>query len=492
MRGAHLLSATLLLLALTIGSAAARDARTRVATIGSGEAWATPAYVRDSGREGPSVVIVAGLHGNEPASTYAADQIRHWPIQRGRLAIIPRANLDALEAFKRRTPGVEKSFGDLNRNFPRVGRSEKPRGKRARALWEFVRSRRPDWVVDLHEGYDFYRTNPKSVGSTVIAGESDEAQIAATFLLDAVNATIDNSSRRFVRIGPPVDGGIARAAAEHLGAKALLLETTWTQARSLRARQHRLMVHRLLLHLGMIAHDFPVDTLLPAEPSDDRTIVGLYDAGGTGGNGVPYIWRQLRRREDLRVMRVGPTEIRAGALAGFDVVIFPGGTGSGQAKALGTSGRKALKRFVEGGGGYVGVCAGAYLACASFSWGAKLLDARTLSPKWRRGQSMLEVELTERGREIFGSHEAPFEVLFHNGPVLGPADSEALPDFEPLALFRTEVADNGTPKGLQVGTPAIASGLCGEGRVIVFSPHPEQTKGLEWLLERGVRWAARR
>lgn len=191
----------LLVLLLAAGPSAAREPLRRTVTIGARQTWATPAYVQDSGAPGPTVVIVAGVHGNEPASTYAADQIRHWRIRRGRLAVVPRANVDALDAFKRRTPGVEKSLGDLNRNFPRAGRNEQPRGRRARALWSFVRSMEPDWVVDLHEGSDFHRVNKKSVGSSVISGKSVEAQTAATFLLDAVNATISKTTQRFVRLG---------------------------------------------------------------------------------------------------------------------------------------------------------------------------------------------------------------------------------------------------------------------------------------------------
>ena len=88
---------------------------------------------------------------------------------------------------------------------------------------------------------------------------SEEAHAAADMLLDTVNAAIPERTRRFVKLGPAVDGGLARAVAEHLGTYALIIETTRKQPRALRAHQHRLMAHRLLLHLGMVAGDPPAD-----------------------------------------------------------------------------------------------------------------------------------------------------------------------------------------------------------------------------------------
>jgi len=41
-----------------------------------------------------------------------------------------------------------------------------------------------------------------------------------------------------------------------------------------------------------------------------------------------------------------------------------------------------------------------------------------------------------------------------------------LADYEPLAVFRTEVANNGAPPGVMINSPAIAAGRCGQGRVL--------------------------
>ncbi|MFM8468785.1 MAG: hypothetical protein ACKODH_02260 [Limisphaerales bacterium] len=41
-----------------------------------------------------------------------------------------------------------------------------------------------------------------------------------------------------------------------------------------------------------------------------------------------------------------------------------------------------------------------------------------------------------------------------------------------------------------VNSPAIVAGNCGKGRVLVSSPHPEQTPGLEHFVPKAVRWVA--
>ena len=459
--------------------------------LAEGTPWATPYYVQDTAQPGPTVFIVGGMHGNEPAGAYAAEQISHWPIVRGKVVVVPRANVKALEANKRLTPEIDAKLANLNRNFAKASQAGPARGDLATALWELVERQEPLWLLDLHEGYDYNQTNPKSVGSTLIVQPSPDANEAALLMLEAVNATISDEEKRFTIRGPPIDTSLARAAGEHRDIRSMILETTSKdQPLSRRARQHRLMVHRLLAHLNMLAADTTADWLTDRNASAGRTHVALYDAGGSSGAGVPRVLEQLKDSPEVSVVRVGPDDIRGGALKQFQIVMFTGGSGSKQAAALGEAGSAAVRRFIEGGGGYIGICAGSYLACDGFSWGLKLLDARTVSPKWRRGRGQVRMQLTERGREIFGPRADELEVLYHNGPILSANASEALPDFEPLAIFRSEIAADGTPEGVMVGSPAIVAGDFGQGRVLCISPHPEQSAGLEDFIPRAIDWAA--
>jgi predicted deacylase/putative intracellular protease/amidase len=459
--------------------------------IAGGTPAATPWFVQDSGVAGPTVMVMGGVHGDEPAGAAAADQIRHWPVTRGKLIVVPRANLTALAAGKRLMPGVRTNLANLNRNFPAKGEPDAARGELAAELWAFARGQKPAWLVDLHEGVGTRGGGSKSVGSSVIVFPAPETDAAAAIMLAAVNASITNYTNRFVQLRRPVAGSLARAAGERLGAHAMILETTTrNQPLSKRVRQHRVMVHALLEHLNMVDPSVTVDqiTAPPRAPGEKR--VALYDAGGSSGAGVPRVSEQLSRETNVTLALVGPEDIRGGVLGQFDVVMFTGGSGSQQAAALEESGRAQVKQFVENGGGFIGICAGAYLPCAGFSWGVKILDAKTKSPKWQRGNGTVKIELTDEGRAIFGDLKGTFDCRYAQGPILMPAQAAAVPDYETLAFFRTELAENDTPKGIMIDSPAIVAGRFGKGRVLAISPHPEQTAGLEQFVPRAVTWVA--
>jgi hypothetical protein len=98
------------------------------------------------------------------------------------------------------------------------------------------------------------------------------------------------------------------------------------------------------------------------------------------------------------------------------------------------------------------------------------------------------MQANEVGRKVFDYPQEQVTVHYHNGPLLVPAENPAIPDFETLAFFRTEVAENGSPPGIMVNSPAIVRSTFGKGRVLVSSPHPEQTQGLEGFIEHAVRW----
>ena len=140
--------------------------------LAKGTPFETPYYVQETGQPGPTMVITGGVHGNEPAGAYAAEQIRHWKIQRGKVIVIPRSNVQALNINKRLTPDIAEELSNLNRNFPRTGMKEPPRGVLATSIWKLVKEHQPQWLVDLHEGYDFNRINSKSVGSTIISSRT--------------------------------------------------------------------------------------------------------------------------------------------------------------------------------------------------------------------------------------------------------------------------------------------------------------------------------
>lgn len=228
-----------------------------------------------------------------------------------------------------------------------------------------------------------------------------------------------------------------------------------------------------------------------ARPVKARPLkVGVYAGGGSPQSSTDAVLNVLKPYAEVDAVVVTAKEMGTLNLGAFDVIVFPGGSGSGQSKAIGEAGMNNVREFVKNGGGYVGICAGAYLACSNFSWGLGILNAGTVSSKWRRGQGIVDVEMTGSSPEILGEVKGIFKVRYNNGPILKPGDRTDIPAYTPLVLFRTEMALNDTPVGVMVNSPAQAISTYGKGRVFVSSPHPEGTPGLENLIPRGVIWAA--
>ena len=414
--------------------------------LAKGTQWETTFYRRDSGVDGPVVLVTGGIHGNESAGARAAEQVRHWPIKKGRLIVVPRANIPGLKAGTRHLPGESKLLHDLNRNFPMTGGELVARGVLATALWEFVESSGPDWLIDLHEGTEFHQINSESVGSSIIDVKGEAAELVVPRMLQVVNAEIPDPKKKLVRLRYPVNGSLA-------------------------------------------------------DKSELR--IAVYDAGGVGKRGPRNLDRVFAKTKSL-MRRVGVADIRDGVLGQFDMVIFPGGSGSKQAAALEEEGREVVKQFVEAGGGYVGICAGAFLAASNYSWSLGISNHKTFcetidvsgigrkSMWFRGGSAPVTMELTDEGRKILGDFEGVFEVRYQNGPIMSPMGREGLGNFRSLSHFRSEVSKYKPQEGTMVNTPAVIVGEYGNGRVLCISPHPESTDALNRLVQNAVRWTARR
>lgn len=218
--------------------------------------------------------------------------------------------------------------------------------------------------------------------------------------------------------------------------------------------------------------------------------IAIYQTPASSNSGMHMLRHRIERLEGAHVAEFTPAEFATNDLSTFDIVVFGGGSGSKQSERIGKEGRDAVRKFVEGGGGYLGICAGAYLACKGFDWGIGILDARTVSPKWVRGHARLELELSDAGREVFGDVPGRFFVSYHNGPVIQPLGDDSLPDYEVLTWFRTEANGKESPHGVMVNSPAVVRARFGKGRVITISPHPEGTAGLENFIPHAIVWLA--
>jgi len=241
--------------------------------IGYETAYETPFYVidpkngvDDDGWNGfPVVLIVGGSHGNEAAGVAAAVHIaQRFRPRRGRLIVIPYANMRGLKAGVRTIPHADhKSEADLNRNFPL---DEDPQGDLAHALWSLIYKIRPDVLFDLHEGWGFYaktKNNPHktlvnsksfSKGSSIICTE--DAHLLARTIANRINDESLPQDKRFEIISPPIAGGLAMKMNREFQTRAILTETTKTdQNLALRVSQHLRMVNAGLIAINVLGTD---------------------------------------------------------------------------------------------------------------------------------------------------------------------------------------------------------------------------------------------
>lgn len=196
----------------------ATDDRRNRYTIREG-ANATTVHVTDSGRPGPTVVVVGGQHGNEQAGAAAARDIATWTVERGTLVVVPEANPRALD---NRTREVDDR--DLNAQFP-VG--DRPTSRQARAIWSVLVRHDADVVVDLHSSDGIYGVD--GVGQAVFPTVTGEAVSHSETAIARVNDQYGFEGNRSFRRGNAMGRSgktLTRKVAGDLNETAYIVETT--------------------------------------------------------------------------------------------------------------------------------------------------------------------------------------------------------------------------------------------------------------------------
>ncbi len=329
----------------------------------------------------------------------------------------------------------------------------------------------PDAILLNHFGPESYPwvDAPEGAPALAISHEGDWLELASPLFGETVTIT--------------VDAGLAPEDSDTLVAALLSRED---ERLSRRTRWSRQFTTAALGYAGVISgKEFPWSAL--ANP--DGKLLALYDAEGVGGAGPRRVERAMGAEQpDLRVMRVCGEDVREGALEAFGAAVFPGGSGRGIVEALEPEGTQVVRDYVAEGGGFLGICAGAYAAGSGVNVYFGIMPLSHAAP-WRRGSDHLEVELTPEGIEMYGEEFATFTTRYNNGPVFldPPEIREGMSDVTVLATFKTPSTDNdGTVREEMVGTPAIGVSTWGAGRVLFISPHPETHEELNSIISESV------
>lgn len=145
-----------------------------------GTEYETELYVIEGANEGPTAIVVGGVHGDEQSGYQTAESVAGWQFDAGRVIVLPRANQPAIDQDTRHGVG-----GDLNRKFPP---GEEPTTKLAQAIWnDVVLEYDPDFLLDLHRSKGIYKFHPDFVGQAIYPTDIEPAPSNATETINMLN-----------------------------------------------------------------------------------------------------------------------------------------------------------------------------------------------------------------------------------------------------------------------------------------------------------------
>ncbi|KAM3421545.1 hypothetical protein BST61_g1934 [Cercospora zeina] len=160
------------------------------------------------------------------------------------------------------------------------------------------------------------------------------------------------------------------------------------------------------------------------------------------------------------------------------LLVIPGGADMGYCRSLHGAGNRRIKAYIQGGGKYIGLCAGGYYGSAKceFELGRKGWEvdgARELAlfPGTCRGLAFPGfVYGSEKGARTvkIATANGTFNSYYNGGGVFVDADRFADRGVEVLAVYEEDLAvDSGAVKAAAVYCEA------GEGAAVLTGPHPE-------------------
>lgn len=122
----------------------------------------------------PTLLIIAGIHGNEPGSYFAAALLsQYYTITKGNVWIVPDLNRESILQNNR---GI---YGDMNRKFADLNDTD-PDYPTVTEIKNIIKNPQIGLILNLHDGHGFYRKeyqntifNPNAWGQTCVIDQGD-------------------------------------------------------------------------------------------------------------------------------------------------------------------------------------------------------------------------------------------------------------------------------------------------------------------------------
>lgn len=130
---------------------------------------------------GPTLLIFAGIHGDEKMCPPVAAKYSNIKLNKGNIVIVPRLNAVANQKKKRQGLG-----GDMNRLFDQPDNSKNPDMKVVNLAKSLIK--KADYIINLHQGYGFY--SPEWVDNKRNPGRWGQSNV-----IDAPNFDLPNGEK---------------------------------------------------------------------------------------------------------------------------------------------------------------------------------------------------------------------------------------------------------------------------------------------------------
>jgi len=271
--------------------------------------------------DGPTVMIIGGIQGDEPGGYMSADLYADLALKRGNLIVVPRANFKSIVQVHR---GPD---GDMNRKF-RGDLSRDPDRNLVEVLKELMTE--SDLVLNLHDGSGYYRpveekgnnqVGPHRYGQCIIAdaevythkpsGRTLRLGDWAREVVKRVNVDIEVPLHKFHFFDTDTDnpnsrhkeqrGSVTYYALTKLGIPAFGVETSKSlPSLEMKIHQHNLAINAFLDIFGLEVEHPCIDLTEP--------IMGYVIISVNGGTPLALADQQtleLARGDTIEVMEVG-------------------------------------------------------------------------------------------------------------------------------------------------------------------------------------------
>lgn len=229
--------------------------------------------------------------------------------------------------------------------------------------------------------------------------------------------------------------------------------------------------------------------------TSNKITVGVFNGNGASAVCVIETLEALKIDKGINGKKISAFDICSDNISEFDVIIFPGGSGSKELNSLGKKGKDAIHSFLKKGKGLVGICAGAYMTMSTEGYPSLHLSKMKHLDRahYNRGRGLIEFVVTKEGENIFPELKGKRAFLqYYDGPVMQLKDSGITTNTE-FAKYVTDITpDNYAPSGIAPGKTFIYTENIDKGKIIAIAGHPESTPGMRWMVPRLARFVAKK